>query len=344
MAEQGLFTLGVTNGVDDDFRLIGTAVPDASIWPLARRAWPLAKELRGASLALTQHEHLRQQSLTATGSFPAGLVTVAEELQADEPAVTGVLVERGRLLVGAINRESAERLRAVLAGDARLKTVATEVAVTTDVLLGATAAEPGTSNRLEPVLAAIDNEPEVLFATIQGNTVMAEVDGLRSFPRLVKRVRRRAGDAFQDAVLILEDPDAQHRVEITPDGDDAVLDLMVALLPTRGLRSVTASQELEPDPGRAAVLLSVYLRQPGPSTGTAPPIGPEVTRLARLMSTTPGSAASYALSVSIEDAEGRASSAGWSVDRTADGLVLGEVTGTDDAQAEIRAAWERGVG
>lgn len=343
-AEHGLFTLSVTNGTEDDFRVIGAAVADTSIWPLARAAWPLADELSGASLAITQHDHLRQQSLTARGSLPQRLVTVAEELQASESAVTGVLVENGRLLVGAISRDAAERLRPALADDPRLTSVATEVVVTTNVLLGATAAEPGTSQRLEPVLAVLDGQPQVLFATIQGNAIEVEVDDLRSAPRLVERVRRRAGAAFEDTVLVLEDPEAQHRVEITPDGDDAVLDLLVALLPTRGLSRMTAIQELEPDPARSEVSLLIEVRQPGPGNGSAPPLGPQVTRLARLLSTTPGTAASYAIGVTVEDSEGRSANAGWWVDRTPDGLVLGEVDGTVEQQEEVRAAWARGVG
>lgn len=342
VGEQDLFTLRVAHGAEDRFDVTGTGVAASSIWPLARAAWPLVEELGGATITFSQHEHLRQQSLSATESFPDALVSVAEELGEGEAGVTGVLVEPGRMMVGVINRAAAVRLRPVLADDARLAAVATEVVVTTDVLLAATAVEPGTSHRLEPVLEALDSEPDVLFATIQGNTVQAEVEGLRSFPRLVEGVRRSASAAFVDTVLVLEDPRAQHRVEITPDGDDAVLDLMLALLPTDGLRSMSVSQS-EPDPTSPAVSVTVILRQPGPGTGAAPPIGPVVTRVARALATTPGNAASYRLSVTIEDAEGRASDASWLVDRTPEGLALGEVNGTEEAQAEVRAAWARGL-
>lgn len=343
-AQQGRLTLSVERGNAETVRVTGSAADDTSIWPLGRAAWPLATALRGAQLELVRPAHLRQQSLRVEDSFPDEVVSAAEELErGQEAAVTGVLLEPGRMLVGAISRDAAQRLRPVLADDPRLAGATTEVVVTDNVLLTANAVEPGTSQRLEPVLAALDGEPEVLFVTLAGDTVEAQVDGVRSFPRLVERVRRLAGDAFVDTTLVLEDRTAGHRVEITPDGDDAVLDLVLALLPSRGLRSVGVGQEQVPDPAKTAVTLSVTLHQPGPGTGVVPAVGPEVTRLARLLSTTPGSAASYWLDVTVEDADGRSADAGWRVDRTPDGLMLGEVTGTDERQAEIRAAWAKGV-
>jgi hypothetical protein len=47
--------------------------------------------------------------------------------------------------------------------------------------------------------------------------------------------------------------------------------------------------------------------------------------------------------VKVEDADGRSASAGWRVDRTPDGFTLGEISGTEETQSEVRAAWERGV-
>ena len=232
----------------------------------------------------------------------------------------------------------------MLATTARLAAVATEVVVTTDVLLAATAVEPGTSQAgSSPCSNALDSEPDVLFATIRETRSRPRSKGSARSPAWWRAYAGSASAAFVDTALVLEDPRAQHRVEITPDGDDAVLDLMLALLPTDGLRSMS----VEPDPSRTrpgpAVSVTVILRQPGPGTGAAPPIGPVVTRVARALATTPGNAASYRLSVTIEDAEGRASDASWLVDRTPEGLALGEVNGTEEAQAEVRAAWARGL-
>lgn len=342
-AEQELSGLTVERGRAETIHVAGSASEGTSIWPLAREAWAFASELTGASLDFTKAEQVAQQSVRMTGAFPDSAVAVAEELEADDTGLTGVVITDDRFLVGAISRSVAERLRPLLADDRRLDDRAVEVVVSTNVLSD-TAQEPGTSERLEPVLAVLEGQPEVLFATIRAGEIEVEIDNLRSAPRLVDRVRRQASGAFFDTTLVLVDQQAGHRVEITPEGDDGVLDLLVALQATDGLRGLDIGQELEPDPARAEVALSIEVRQPGPGTGSAPPIGPEVTRLARLLSTTPGSAASYSLHVEVEDVDGRSADAGWRVDRTPDGLVLAEINGTDETRAEVRAAWARGVG
>ena len=314
-----------------------------SIWPLAREAWAFATELDGAELDFTKPEHLAQQSVRATGSFPDDAVAVAEELEATDSAPTGVVITNDRFLVGAISRTAAQALRPVVTGDPRLEGMSVEVVVSTSVLLADTAQEPGTSERLEPVLAVLDGQRAVLFATIRAGDIEVQVDDLRSAPAVsFERVRRRAGDAFVDTTLVLVD-DRRGQVEITPDGDDAVLDVVLALLATPDVDGAGAGQELEPDPADAAVSLSFTVRQRGPGTGSAPPVGPQVTRLAQLLSTMPGTASSYSLSVTTEDSEGRSANAGWHVDRTADGLELGEVDGTAETQAEVRTAWALGV-
>lgn len=341
--EQDLAGLSVERGRPDAIRVTGSAAGETSIWPLARAAWGIATELAGAELDFTRAERPAQQSVRVTGDFPDEAVAVAEELESADTRPTGVVITDDRFLVGAIDRGAAENLRPMLADDPRLEGLAVEVAVSTNVLLSSASQEPGTSQRLEPVLAVLDEQPGVLFTTILGSTIEVQVDDLRSAAGLVERVRRRAGAAFVDATLVLVD-DRDRRVEITPDGDDAVLDLVAAVLATPGLGDLEVGQELEADPARAAVALSFTVRQTSPGTGNAPPIGPEVTRLARLLSTTPGSAASYSLHVEVKDVDGRSADAGWRVDRTPDGLVLAEVNGTDETQAEVRAAWARGAG
>lgn len=341
-AEDDLSGLTVERGREDAIQVSGSAVGETNVWPLARAAWDFATELHGAELDFTRAERPAQQSIRVTQDFPDDAVAVAEELEADDFKPTGVVITNDRFLVGTISRTAAEALRPTVTGDPRLEGMSVEVVVSTNVLLASMSEEPGTSQRLEPVLAALEGQPGVLFATILGSTIEVDVDDLRSAPALVQRVRRRAGAAFVDTTLVLVD-DRDRRVEITPDGDDAVLDLVVALLASPGLAELEAEQELEPDPERAEVALSFTVRQSGPGTGSAPPLGPEVSRLARLLSTTPGNAASYALGLTVQDSEGRAASAGWRVDRTADGLVLGEVNGTEEQQREVRAAWARGL-
>lgn len=339
-AEPEVSGLTVERGREEAIQVSGSAVGETNVWPLARAAWDFATELHGAELDFTRAERPAQQSVRVTQDFPGEAVAVAEELEADDFKPTGVVITNDRFLVGTISRDAAERLRPVVSADPRLAGMAVEVVVSTNVLLASMSEEPGTSQRLEPVLAALEGQPGVLFATILGSTIEVDVDDLRSAPALVQRIRRRAGAAFVDTTLVLVD-DRDRRVEITPDGDDAVLDLVVALLASPGLAELEAEQELEPEPDRAAVALSIRVRQPGPGTGSAPPLGPEVSRLARLLSTTPGNATSYALGLTVEDSEGRSASAGWRVDRTPDGLVLGEVGGSAEDQAAVRAAWAR---
>lgn len=341
--EDGLTGLEVERGSAERIRISGSTTDGASAWSLGRDAWALAYDLVGAELALTRSEHLAQQSLRISDTFPTEAVAVAEEIEVGDGPVTGVVISDDTFLVGAISRSTAEDLRPMLQDDARLDDMSVEVVVSTNVLAAAATQEPGTSQRLEPVLAALEDQPAVLFATILGTSVEVQVDSLRSAPDLVERVRRRAGAAFVDTTLVLVD-DSTGRLEITPDGDDSVLDVVSSLLDTPGLRDLTLEQEVDPDPDRAAVALTITVRQPGKGTGSAPPVSPQVTRLARLLSTTPGTAASYALGVTVEDAEGRSATAGWGVERTPDGLVLGNVSGTADRQAEIAAAWARGAG
>ena len=279
-----------------------------------------------------------------TGAFPDSAVAVAEELEADDIGVTGVAITDDRFLVGAISRSVAQRLRPLLADDPRLDDRAVEVVVSTNVLLSGTAQEPGTSERLEPVLAVLDGQPQVLFATIRAGDVEVEIDNLRSAPRLVDRVRRQAPGAFVDTTLVLVDDQAGHRVEITPTAMTACSTCWWHCWQPTGCAAWASSRSRNRTrPGPRWRCRSRCVR-PGPGTGSAPPIGPEVTRLARLLSTTPGSAASYSLHVKVEDVDGRSADAGWRVDRTPDGLVLDKINGTDETQAEVRVAWARGVG
>lgn len=343
-AEDGLTGLTIERGNVERIRISGSTTDGASAWPLAREAWAIAGDLAGAQLSFTRPDRLAQQSLVITDAFPDEAIAVAEEIQGADGPVTGVLITDDRFVVGAISRSAAQDLRATLAGDPRLEGRSVEVVVTTNVLTAAAAEqEPGTSQRLEPVLAVLEDQPGVLFVTTSGSSVEVQVDDLRSAPALVERVRRRAGAAFVDTTLVLVD-DPTGRLEITSDGDDAVLGVVSSLLETPGLAELALEQDVDPDPDRAAVALTFTVRQAGKGTGSAPPVAPQVTRLARLMATTPGNAASYALGVRVEDVEGRAATAGWDVERTPTGLVLGEVRGTPERQAEITAAWDRGVG
>lgn len=341
-AEDGLAGLEVERGNAERIRVSGSTTDGASAWPLAREAWSLADGLAGAEMAFTRPEQLAQQSLRISDSFPADAVAVAEEIETGDGPVTGVAITDDRFLVGAISRGAAEDLRSKLRDEPRLEGRSVEVVVSTNVLAAAAAQEPGTSQRLEPILAVLDDQPAVLFATIAGSSVEMQVDSLRSAPALVERVRRRAGAAFVDTTLVLID-EPGGRLEITSEGDDAALDLAMALLDTPGLVDLTLDQEVDPDPDRAAVGLWLTVRQPGKGTGSAPPVGAQVTRIARILSSTPGTAASYALGVTVEDVDGRSASAGWAVERTSTGLTLGEVDGTPERQAEITAAWARGA-
>ncbi|WP_110181187.1 hypothetical protein [Nocardioides solisilvae] len=336
--------LTVAARVDQQHLDLVPADPGA-FWAVGRSTWEATSALPARSLEVVDPERRDRHGarrLSVVGELPDGQLDRAlalEELTrtGSAPALTGIAVVGHALVVGVARSSEVEAARTALRALPGDPDLPVEVVVTDD-LVEVSRTDPVTRGRRGTLAATLDRMPEV--GRVENGVGDLRVHlaagvGLEAGRAVLARARE-VGPAFDALDLVTADGRAE--AEMTRDGDDSLLALGARLQDaTPGRTRLRVSQRRDRPP---FVSLSVRV---GGQTSAAPPLGPWVSEMARVVAEHRGASTGYHLALEVTGPTGRSASTDWKVEAGPAGPRVTEASVLEDVAAEVRRAWDEGV-